>query len=74
MRGSVDWGLRSETGPLLGGWGSLMLEGWIIEGRARLVCDTHARGSKRGIDGGWITLISLVKGGVSPLDSFNPLT
>ena len=59
---------------MLGGWGSLMLEGWIIEGRARLVCDTHARGSKGGIDGGWITLISVVKGGVSPLDSFNPLT
>ena len=71
---SVDWCLRSETGPLLEGWGSLMLEGWIIEGRARLVCNPHARSSQSGVDGGWIILISLVEGVVSPLDSFNPLT
>jgi hypothetical protein len=51
-----------------------MLEGWIIEGRARLVCNRHARGSEVGVGGGWITLIPLVEEGVSPLDSFNPLT
>ena len=59
---------------MFGGWGSLMLEGWIIEGRVRLVCNTHARGSEAGVDGSWITLISVVEGVVSPLDSFNPLT
>ncbi len=47
--GQLSGVLGQRQDRLFGGWGSLMLEGWIIEGRARLVCNTHARVRKVGL-------------------------